>query len=79
MTDIQRYDITPFLNHYDSGQYVTHKDHIKEMKAKDNEIERLKKVMVEVRDDLVARADLKGDECVDLSYSQWMALCEATE
>lgn len=46
---------------------------IEELKA---EIERLKGVMSDVQNDLVQRADLKGEYHVNLSSSVWMALCE---
>jgi len=46
---------------------------------RDKEIERLKEVMTNLKNDLVNRADLRGDQYVDCSSSFWMALCEATE
>ena len=80
MSDIKRYSLCEdVFEEEDDGYIVFHDDHIKAMQAKDAEIERLKQVMTAVRDDLVSRADLKGEHHVGLSSSQWISLCEATQ
>ena len=41
-------------------------------------LEQQQSLLNKIKVDLIKRADLKGDKCVDLSDGIWMLLCEST-
>lgn len=80
MSDIKRYKFWKYhpseIKENSEGEWVKHKDHLKAIEELKAQVERYMGVMSDVQNDLVQRADLKGEYHVGLSCSVWMALCE---